>query len=144
MVSQTPDAPQGEQESNSWTSQSAAEWHRANRGGLRRMVASTVRLADLQIKIWLTHAKITVARLVLFIILYSIAGALGILATVFLFTGLFHILTDVIGLREVWALLIFAVFMFAVAGLMVVVAQKALAKQPGVADKKKPSREKTH
>jgi hypothetical protein len=117
-----------------WSSGSVAGWHRANRGGLRRLVASTVRLADLQIQIWVTQAKMTVARVAAFVILCAAAGLMAILGTIFLLIGLFRILTDEFGLQPVWAFLIFGGFLFVMAGGAVMIARQTLVKK---ADKKK-------
>ena len=138
MVSQTTEAPPGaDSEDEAWARETAGQWRRANRGGIRRLVGSTVRLADLQLRIWLTEAKITVSRIVMYVVLYAIAGVMAILGTIFLFTGLFHVLTDVIGIPTVWSLLIFALFTFGVAGTVVLIAQKTLSPKAGEADKKK-------
>ena len=139
MVSQATEAPPAAEEHHdeAWARDSVANWHRANRGGVRRLIASTVRLADLQLKIWLTQAKITVSRIVLFVVLYAVAGVMAILGTIFLFIGLFKILTDVIGIPPVWSFLIFALFTFGVAGTVVLIAQKTLSKKADDPDKKK-------
>ncbi|MGN6369484.1 MAG: phage holin family protein [Phycisphaerae bacterium] len=136
MVSQTSEPPQStEHKDEAWARESVANWRHANRGGIRRLIASTVRLADIQLKIWLTQAKMTVARIVLYVLLYAVAGVMAILGTIFLFIGLFKILTDVIGIPAVWSFLIFALFTFGVAGTVVLIAQKALSKKAGEPDK---------
>jgi len=81
---------------------------RGGRGpwGLRRLVRSVVRIADLQYRIWLTRAKIAAVRLAMFAAIFSAALLLGILAVIFLFIGAFRVLTDVAGIAPVWAYLI--------------------------------------
>ena len=139
MVSQTtePSAAADEQQDGASAGESAADWRRANRGGLRRLVASTVRLADLQLRIWLTEAKITIARILTFVILYTVAGVMALLGTIFLFIGVFRILTDVIGIPTVWSFLILSLFTFGVAGIVVLIAQKTLSQKAGMRAKKK-------
>ena len=135
MVAQTAEAPNAHESDEAWAHDSASDWHRANRGGLRRLVASTVRLADLQLKIWLTQAKMTATRVVTFIVLFAIAAVMAILGTIFLFIGLFRVLTDVVGLRPVWAFLVFALFAFSVAGIVLMIAQKSLGQKTPEHDK---------
>ena len=91
-------------------------------------MASTTRLADIQLRIWLTEAKLAVSRIVMYVALYAGAGVLGILAIIFLMIGCFRILTDVIGLRPVWAFLIFGALLAIAAGAVVMVASSILNK----------------
>ena len=100
---------------------------RANRGGLRRTVASIARLVDIQYRIWLTEAKMAVARIVMYVVLFGAAALLGILGIIFLFIGAFHVLTDVIGLVPVWAYLIFAVVQLGLALALVMMAKSKLS-----------------
>jgi hypothetical protein len=136
MVSQTTEpSAAGQEQDEAWGRESVADWGRANRGGLRRLVASIVRLADLQLKIWLTETKIAVSRIVMYLVLYAMAGVMAILGTTFLFIGLFRILTDVIGIPTVWSLLIFSLFTFGVAGTVILIAQRALSRKAGEPDR---------
>ncbi len=102
--------------------------HRANRGGLRRLISSIARLLDLQYRIWLTEAKIAVAKIVMYVVLFGAAALLGILGIIFLFIGAFHVLTDVCGLAPVWAYLIFAGVQLVLAVVLVLVAKGILHK----------------
>ncbi|HUO07867.1 MAG TPA: phage holin family protein [Phycisphaerae bacterium] len=138
MVSQTADRPppsNANPPEEAGARDASGEWNRANpggrRGGVRRLVASTVRLADLQIRIWLTQAKITVARVATFLILCAAAGVMAILGTIFLLIGLFRILTDEFGLQPVWAFLIFGGFLFVMAGVVVIMARQTLRTKAG-------------
>src|SRR4051812_49469483 len=90
------------------------------KGGLRRLLASAVRLVDLQYRIWLTQAKLTLQRMMLYAALFAAAMVLGLLALIFLYIGVFHLLTDVAGLRPVWAYLIYGGFHAILAGGVVV------------------------
>lgn len=96
---------------------------RPNRGGLRRMVSSIARLVDIQYRIWLTEAKMAVAKIVMYIVLFGAAALFGILGTIFLFIGAFHVLTDVVGLAPVWAYLIFAAVQLGLAFGLVMMAK---------------------
>ena len=138
MVSQAtePSPGAGERGEKARAGDSAADWQRANRGGLRRLVASTVRLADLQLRIWVTEAKITVARVLIFVVLYTVAGVMALLGTIFLFIGVFRILTDVIGIPTVWSFLILSLLTFGAAGTVMLIAQKMLAKKAGQGERK--------
>lgn len=98
------------------------------RGGAARVVASVMRVASLQTKIWLTQAKIATMRMVLFVALYAAAGVVGVLGIIFLYLGLFRVLTDVAGLAPVWAYLIFAGVHIALAAVLAVVGQKILSR----------------
>ncbi len=75
--------------------------------GLKAIVQSLLRLADLRYRIWLTRAKLTALRLALFLTLWIVALLVGVLAIVFLYIGLFRVLTDVVGIPTAWAFLIF-------------------------------------
>lgn len=143
MVAHTDIPPASEATADeAWARESAHDWHKADRGGLRRLVASTVRLADLQLKIWLTRTKIAVSRILTAILLFTVAGVMAILGTIFLFIGLFRVLTDVVGLRPVWAFLIFALVMFSITAGVLFYAKSLLSKKAGEPDKKKPLPEK--
>jgi len=102
---------------------------RRARGGLRRMLASVVRVADLQYRIWLTQAKLTLQRMLIYAALFAAATVLGILAIIFLYIGVFHLLTDVAGLRPVWAYLIYGGFHLVLAVVLVMVGTSMLGKK---------------
>jgi hypothetical protein len=110
---------------------SVATGTRPRKGGLRRLVASLVRIVDLQYRIWLTHAKLTLQRMILYAALFGIAMILAILALIFLYIGCFHVLTDLLGFRPVWAYLFFGIIHLALAGALVVVGTAILAKKDG-------------
>jgi hypothetical protein len=103
--------------------------HRSRRGGLRRLLASTFRVVDLQYRIWLTHAKITLQRMVLYAAMFGAAMVIGLLAIIFLYIGVFRLLTDVAGLRPVWAYLIFGVVHLALAAALVFIGTSILQKK---------------
>lgn len=89
------------------------------RWGFRRLLGSVLRIADLQYRIWLTRAKIVLIHAAMFAGLFAVAMVLGILAVIFLYIGVFHVLTDVAGLRPVWAFLIFGGGNLLLAGILV-------------------------
>ncbi len=95
--------------------------------GVRHLVASVVRLADLQLRIWLTRVKMAVLRAALFSALFAISLLLALLAVIFLFIGAFRVLTDVAGLRPVWAFLIFGGGMLLLAAIMAGIGVKLLS-----------------
>lgn len=99
------------------------------RGGVRRLLASGIRIADLQYRIWLTQAKMTVKKLALFAGLFAGAAVLGLLSIIFLFIGLFRILTDVLHIPAVWSYLIFGAVMLALAGTLIFMGMSALNKK---------------
>jgi len=70
--------------------------------------ASLRRLADLQLTIWLTRIKMAAVRLLLFALCALFALLLLIIAVIFLYAGLYHVLTDLLAIPTAWALLIFA------------------------------------
>jgi len=105
------------------------------RGGFRRLIRSLVRVGDLQLKIWLTHAKLTLQRMMIYAALFGAAAVLGLLAIIFLYIGVFKVLTDVIGLRPVWAYLIYGGFHIALAIGLVVVGTSILNKKDDDDDK---------
>ena len=107
------------------------------------MLASAVRLVDVQYRIWLTQAKLTLQRMLIYAALFAGAAVLGLLAIIFLYIGLFHVLTDVVGLRPVWAYLIFGGFHLVLAVVLVMVGTSMLSKKdPDDADDKKNAEKK--
>ncbi len=101
---------------------------RPNRGGVRRLVSSIARLADIQFHIWMTEAKLAVSKIVLYVALFGAAALIAVLGVIFLFIGVFHVLTDVFGLAPVWAYLLFGGIQLAIAVTLVLIAKNALNK----------------
>jgi len=87
------------------------------------------RLTSLQLSIWMSQVKSAVMRIVLFAILSAVAFVFVIMAVIFLYAGVFHILTDLLHVPTVWALLIFAGVHLITAGILVVVAISLLKKR---------------
>lgn len=114
---------------------------RPHRGGVRRLLNSALRLVDLQYRIWLTQAKLTLQRMMLYAVLFIGAAILGLLAVIFLYIGLFRVLTDVIGLRPVWAYLIFGGLHLVLAITMIMVGTSILGKKDEDEDDKKDKKE---
>ena len=75
---------------------------RPRRGGLRRLISSTMRLVDTQYRIMMLRAKMTLVRMAIYAALFAGAVVLGLVGIIFLYIGLFRLLTDVAGL-PVWA-----------------------------------------
>jgi hypothetical protein len=98
-------------------------------GGLRRLVSSVARLTDIQIQIWATQAKIAAMRLVVYAALVGGASIVGILGVIFVLIGLFHVLTDVVGLAPVWAFLVFGGGQLLLAAILIGVAVSILKKR---------------
>ena len=132
MVAQTAEVPHGttDPDADRWLPDAEKNWHHANRGGLRRLIASSVRLANIQLKIWLTEAKITAANIVFYLAMFGAAAVIGLLAIIFLFIGMFKILTDVIGIPPVWSYLIFGGVLMGIAVALIMVGKNALNKKP--------------
>ncbi|MCL2640536.1 MAG: phage holin family protein [Phycisphaerales bacterium] len=78
------------------------------RGGWRRMIASSSRLVDVHYRITVLRAKMAVVRVGVFVGLAVGAVGLGLLGIVFLYVGVFRLLTDVAGLPVWGAFLIYA------------------------------------
>jgi hypothetical protein len=99
---------------------------RITRGGVRRLLSSLIRVIDVQYRIWLLQAKITLMRMLLYAALFTAACVLGLLAIIFLYVGVFKLLTDVAGLAPVWAYLIYGGFHLVLAGVLVMIAMSIL------------------
>jgi len=83
------------------------------------IAGSLGRLAELQVSIWLTGLKMAVFRIVLLIMLCLPAMLLAIVAAIFLYAGVYHVLTDLLAIPTAWALLIFAGAHILLAGMLV-------------------------
>jgi predicted phage tail protein len=103
--------------------------HPRGKGGVRRLTASVVRLVNIQVKIWLTQAKVTAMKVGLFAGLFAAAAVVAVLAIIFLYIGVFRVLTDVVHLQPVWAFLIFGGVHLLLAAVLVMVAIKILTKK---------------
>ncbi len=127
------DAPGGT-DSMSDAAQSAAGGKRVHarrpRGGLRRLLQNAGRVIDLQYRIWLIQAQLTLRRMALYAALFGAAMLIGLLAIIFLFIGAFHILTDVFHIPPVWAYLIFGGVLALLAITLVLIGTKILSKGP--------------
>ena len=76
----------------------------AREGGLRRLLSSVVRVVDIQYRIWLTQAKVTLQRMMIYAALFAAAALLGLpCRSSFSISAPFHLLTDVAGFGPVWA-----------------------------------------
>jgi hypothetical protein len=80
----------------------AAGGRQRTRGGLRRLISSMMRLVDVQFRIMMVRAKLTLVRIAIFVALFAGMLVLGLVGVVFLYIGVFRLLTDVAGL-PVWA-----------------------------------------
>jgi len=78
------------------------------RGGWRRMLASTLRLADVHYRIALLRAKMTAVRITAYVGLAAGAVGLGLMGIIFLYVGMFRLLTDAAGLPVWGTFLIYA------------------------------------
>jgi len=75
--------------------------------GAAQLLASALRLAEIQWQILLTHAKLTALHVALFAALLIASLLFAILAVIFLYIGTFKLLTDVAQMPPVWAYLLF-------------------------------------
>jgi len=91
-------------------------------GLLSDSLGSMGRLVDLQVKIWLMGVKIAVFRAVMIGMLSAVALVLLIVAGIFMYAGLYHVLTDLLAIPTAWALLIFAGAHLFAAGILALIA----------------------
>ncbi len=104
------------------------------KGGVRRLTSSAVRLASLQLNIWMTQLKVTAIKIGIFAGLFAVAALLALLAIIFLYIGVFHVLTDVAHIPVVWAWLIYGGFHLILAGILIMVAIRILTKKTDADD----------
>jgi hypothetical protein len=90
------------------------------------MVSSLKRISALQLSIWIKQVKNAVMRITLFAALSAVAFVFVVMAVIFLYAGVFRVLTDVLHIPTVWALLIFAGVHMVIAGILFLVAVKLL------------------
>lgn len=116
----------------------AADPHVRTRGGLRRMFSSSLRLAALQSKIILLQTKLIAKRILISAALWAAATMVGILAIIFLYIGVFRVLTDVVGLAPAWTFLLYALAHILIAGGLMLWAMSILKKKlPGATNRDK-------
>ncbi len=100
------------------------------RSHLDDVLASLRRLADLQLGIWLIRVKMTVLHIILCTAICLLAAVFVFIALVFLYAGLYHVLTNILLIPTVWALLLFAGLHFLLAGILALVAIALLKRGP--------------
>ena len=86
------------------------------------MLKGLVRLADLQVTIWLSTIKATVLQIVCVACLCTLALLATTVAILFLYAGIFHLMTDYLHVPTAWGLLIFAGVHGLMAGALVIAA----------------------
>jgi hypothetical protein len=89
---------------------------------LADILGSLHRLAELQLGILLTSLKMAVFRIVLLAMLCLLALLLFTVAVIFLYAGVYHVLTDLLRIPTAWALLIFAGVHLLLAGILALAA----------------------
>jgi len=100
--------------------------HRAvtrEREVLSALTGSAMRIASLQVRMWLTQTKITVTRIAIMSVASGIAALLGLAGFIFLYVGCYRVLTDVFHFRTVWACMIFAAFHLVLIGIVMGIAK---------------------
>jgi hypothetical protein len=104
------------------------------------MIASLKRVTELQVSIWLNQIKSAALRIVFFTALSLVAVIFAVIGVIFLYRGLFHVLTDILHVPTAWALMIFAALHLVTAGVLMLVATKLLHGK----DKSKKKKKKSH
>ena len=77
------------------------------RQAISELVQSVKRAGSLQAQIWATRAKMKVANTMIMAALMGAAGVMGLLAVIFLYIGVFHLLTDIAHMQRTWVFLIY-------------------------------------
>ena len=94
----------------------------ASHAGVSEILGSLFRLADLQVAIWVASLRMAVVRTVLVALLVLLALAFAIVAILFLYAGVYHVLTDLLRIPTAWTLLIFAGAHALLAGILALIA----------------------
>jgi hypothetical protein len=107
------------------------------RQAISDLMQSLKRVGSLQAQLWATRTKMKVANALIMAALLGAAGVLGVLAVIFLYIGVFHLLTDIAHMQRTWVYLIyFGVHVVGMAILLGVVKSKSHGKRPRAAKSK--------
>ena len=87
------------------------------------------RLTSLQLSIWMKQIKSLVTRIIMVAVLSVVAFFFVLMGVIFLYAGVYHVLTDVLQIPTAWALLIFAGAHLLIAGILVTVAISLMHKR---------------
>ena len=106
------------------------------RGGVRRLLASSMRLTGVHYRIALLRAKMTAVRVAIFTGLTAGAIVLSLLGLIFLYISVFRLLTDTIGIPAWCTFLIYSVGHLAIAFALLMIGARTIrgrdeAKQEG-------------
>ena len=71
------------------------------------MLRSLQRAGTLKAQIFATRAKMKVANTMLMAAFMAAAGVMGLLAVIFLYVGVFHLLTDIAHIQPAWVYLMY-------------------------------------
>ena len=88
------------------------------------------RIADVQVHLWVASVKRAAGRIILASVFGTVAVVLVIAAAIFLFAGIFHLLTDYLHVPTAWALLIFAGVFGLGAMVLLLMAVRILKRNP--------------
>ena len=93
------------------------------RKAISDLVGSLKRAGSLQAQIWATRAKMKVANTMIMAALMGAAGVMGLLAVIFLYIGVFHLLTDIAHIQRTWVFLIYFAVHAVGMGILLAVAK---------------------
>ena len=100
--------------------------HYRTRSRLSRLLKSVLQTADLQFRIFLLRAQISLRQIVVYTLLLIVAGLAAIAGFVFLSIAAFRLLAASLGTQ--WTLLLFAAIYISVAAILMGLANRVLHK----------------
>jgi len=117
----------------------AADAEPAPRSGVKRLVLSLTRLANIQLHIMLLRTKYTVRKIMMAAALFAAAGVVATLAIIFLYIGVFELLC--LAMQPMWAFILLGGVHLVIAALLIITGKAMLSGDSDPSPMNPPQRE---